>query len=169
MKYVLGDLIKIADTGDFDIIVQGCNCFNTMGGGIAASIRERAPQAYAADCATNKGDRKKLGSYTSAVVSDMYAKSDYIIINAYTQYTFWDIDDMLSYEAVRKVFQKIKEDYDSHPEIIPRIGIPLIGAGLARGDWNKIEEIIDSFGFRDLTCVMWNGFEAEKVNRLDRV
>lgn len=31
MKYILGDLIKMADTGDFDIIVQGCNCFNTMG------------------------------------------------------------------------------------------------------------------------------------------
>lgn len=30
MKYVLGDLIKMADAGDFDIIAQGCNCFNTM-------------------------------------------------------------------------------------------------------------------------------------------
>lgn len=143
--------------------------FALLVAGIAASIRDRAPQAYAVDCQTVKGDRKKLGTYTKATVSDIYSKGVYVIINAYTQYTFWDIDDMLSYEAVRKVFQKIKEDYDSRPEIIPRIGIPLIGAGLARGDWNKIEEIIDSIGFRDLTCVMWNGFEAEKVNRLDRV
>lgn len=72
---------------------------------------------------------------------------------------------MLSYDAIRNVFQKLKDQYDN--DVTPvRIGIPLIGAGLARGDWNKIEEIIDSIGFRNLTCVVWNDFEAEKVNRL---
>lgn len=33
MKYILGDLIQLADHGHFDIIVHGCNAFCTMGGG----------------------------------------------------------------------------------------------------------------------------------------
>lgn len=136
--------------------------------GIAASIRDRAPQAYAVDCQTVKGDRKKLGTYTKATVSDIYSKGVYVIINAYTQYTFWDVDDMLSYDAIRTVMQSIKDKCDSDPDEVPRIGIPLIGAGLARGDWDKIEAIIDSIGFRDLTCVIWNEFEALKVNRLEQ-
>lgn len=34
-----GDLIERAENGDFDVIIQGCNCFHTMGAGIAKSIR----------------------------------------------------------------------------------------------------------------------------------
>lgn len=33
MKYIIGDLLKLADDGQFDVIVHGCNCFNTMGAG----------------------------------------------------------------------------------------------------------------------------------------
>lgn len=61
----------------------------------------------------------------------MFSASSYTIINAYTQYTYWDVDDMLSYDAVRNVMQRIKEDFDKGDDYIPRIGIPLIGAGLA--------------------------------------
>ena len=32
MFVVHGDLFKLAEQGEFDIIVHGCNCFNTMGG-----------------------------------------------------------------------------------------------------------------------------------------
>lgn len=96
----------------------------------------------------------------------MFSAAPYTIINAYTQYTCWDINDMLSYDAVRDVMQHIKNDFDSDPDYIPRIGLPLLGAGLAQGDWNKIEQIIKDTGFRDVTIVVWNDFEAEKVNRL---
>ena len=35
MNIVKGDLIKSAKEGQFDVIIHGCNCFNTMGAGIA--------------------------------------------------------------------------------------------------------------------------------------
>ena len=35
IKYIKGDLIKLAQKGKFDIIAHGCNCFCTMGAGIA--------------------------------------------------------------------------------------------------------------------------------------
>ncbi len=31
MKMVKGDLLALADAGEFDIIMHGCNCFNVMG------------------------------------------------------------------------------------------------------------------------------------------
>lgn len=164
MKYILGNLIQLADQGNFDVIIHGCNAFCTMGGGIAAAIALRAPQALAADQKTKKGDRTKMGTYTRASVCDIRSRGGYTIINAYTQYTFWDRNDMLDYVALKTVFEKIKSDYDSTVNI-PRIGIPLIGAGLACGDWDKIESIIKSVGLRDLTVVVFNEDELKRVNR----
>ncbi len=69
MKRIEGDLIRLANLGHFDVIIHGCNCFCTMGAGIAKAIREQYPAAYEADLATEKGNRGKLGSYSSAVVS----------------------------------------------------------------------------------------------------
>ena len=165
MKYIIGDLLKLADDGQFDVIVHGCNCFNTMGAGIAASIRQRAPQAYAADCQTIKGDRNKLEHILQQLLTICFLLLRRTIIIVYTQYTYWDVDDMLSYDAVRNVMQRIKEDFDKGDDYIPRIGAPLICCGLAQGDWNKIEQIIKDTGFRDVTIVVWNDFELIKINR----
>jgi len=132
MKEVKGDLIALAEQGNFDVIVHGCNCFNTMGAGIAATIRSKYPQVYQVDCETVKGDRSKLGTYTAAVTGK------FVIINAYTQYTYNPRTNPVDYDAIREVFKKIKKDFAGK-----RIGYPLIGAGLAGGDWNKISTIID--------------------------
>lgn len=164
MKYILGNLIQLADQGNFDVIIHGCNAFTTMSGGIAAAIAQRAPQAFIADCKTQKGDRTKMGQYTKAFVCDTHTVRGYTIINAYTQYTFWDRNDMLDYKALKTVFEQIKLDYDSAVNI-PRIGIPLIGAGLACGDWDKIEGIIKSVNLRDLTVVVFNEDELKRVKR----
>mgnify|MGYP001795501660 FL=1 len=39
MKTIKGDLVKLAIKGEFDLIIHGCNCFCTMGAGIAKTIR----------------------------------------------------------------------------------------------------------------------------------
>jgi O-acetyl-ADP-ribose deacetylase (regulator of RNase III) len=41
MKTVTGDLLALALCGEFDVIVQGCNCFCQMGAGIALSITQK--------------------------------------------------------------------------------------------------------------------------------
>ena len=33
LKHATGDLLALAEAGEFDVILHGCNCFNTMGGG----------------------------------------------------------------------------------------------------------------------------------------
>ncbi|MBU8850049.1 MAG: macro domain-containing protein, partial [Desulfobacterales bacterium] len=66
MNILKGDLIQFALTGRFDVIIHGCNCFCSMGAGIAKMIRDNFPEAYQADLKTGMGDKKKLGTYSMA-------------------------------------------------------------------------------------------------------
>ena len=86
MKTVQGDLIKLALSGEFDLIVHGCNCFCTMGAGIAKTIKQEFPAAYQADLATAKGEKPKLGQISYATVE--LATNKLIVVNGYTQYNW---------------------------------------------------------------------------------
>ena len=135
MNTIEGDLITLTLEGSFDVIIHGCNCFCTMGAGVAFSIQEEFPEAYAADLVTIKGDRNKLGDFSSAtVIRDGH---EITIINGYTQYHFHGDTVLVDYDAIRLLFSQIKQQFSGK-----RIGYPKIGAGLAGGDWNKISEII---------------------------
>ena len=46
MKTVQGDLIALALTGRFDVIVHGCNCEGDMGAGIARAIPAHFSAVY---------------------------------------------------------------------------------------------------------------------------
>ncbi|WP_299002228.1 macro domain-containing protein [uncultured Shewanella sp.] len=136
MKYINGDLIKLAQQGHFDVIIHGCNCFCAMGAGIAKQIRQHFPEAYIADRQTKKGDVAKLGTYSCAKVRSR--QHDFVVVNAYTQF-HWSGDGVkLDYDAVYRVFTLLKQDFSGL-----RIGYPMIGAGLAGGDWHIIAPIID--------------------------
>lgn len=132
MKTIKGDLIKLGKDGVFDVIVHGCNCFCTMGGGIAKSIRDNFPAAYEVDQQTQRGDRNKLGTISFAEIDNL------IVVNAYTQYRYGRDKRHVDYDAVRDAFRRIKKQFAGK-----RIGYPRIGAGLAGGDWKVISKIID--------------------------
>lgn len=154
MKYVKGDLLALTEQGKFDIIIHGCNCHNTMGSGVARQIADRYPNVKAVDALTRKSDRAKLGLFTGATVWRPSAAFD--VINLYTQYDYYPRNvDHFDYDAFRRGLYQIKLLYDMNPMAVPRIGIPKIGAGLAGGDWERIEAIIDSIGFNDITCVLY--------------
>lgn len=136
MKEITGDLIKLTKEGNFDVIVHGCNCFCTMESGIAKQIRKEFPEVWMEDQKTIKGDINKLGNYTRF----MYDINDKFItiINAYTQYKYGKNLKPLDIDALVLVLRKINHGYKGKS-----IGLPLIGAGLAGGDWNIIKEIIN--------------------------
>ena len=136
MKIVEGDLIELALAGEFDLIVHGCNCFCKMGAGIARSIKEVFPEAYEADLNTKSGSMEKLGTISSAEV--LREGVNLIVINGYTQFTPSGKGVLVDYDAVGSVFNSIKKEYSGK-----RIGYPMIGAGLAKGDWGIIAEIIN--------------------------
>lgn len=161
MKYIKGDLITLAKQGEFDIIVHGCNCFNAMGKGIALSIKNNFPEAYSADCKTIKGDRYKLGTYTSARI-ERKDGSSFTVINAYTQYTYWDrgIPVLFEYDAFQEVLDLLKGTDTVFNAIgeTKRWGFPLIGCGLAGGDKEIVLNMIaTSLEGRDVTVVEFEG------------
>lgn len=137
-----GNLLDLADSGKFDIIVHGCNCFNTMGSGIAKQIRERYPDAYEADTAFgSKGDYDKLGNFSFANV--MVNGKLLTIVNAYTQYDFnrsGDKSDVFEYTSFQLILQKLVY----HAPTM-RFGLPLIGMGLAGGNKDRIMTMIEEF------------------------
>lgn len=146
MKTITGDLIKYAQNGKFDVIIHGCNCFCKMGGGIALQLSKLYPIVLITDQTTLVGDTNKLGTFTSVKVND-----GFVVVNAYTQYSYGS-GLQVDYDAVKSCFKLIKEKFSGL-----RIGYPLIGAGLAGGDWNIISKIIDEELIdEDHTLVKWN-------------
>jgi hypothetical protein len=145
---VEGDLIQMANKGEVDILIHGCNCFD-MNSGIAKQVRETFPEAFEADRKLKKGDKSKLGSYTSATVER--AGKPVHIVNSYTQYNWGREEDVLyvDYEKMRKSLEKIAEDFPTG-----KIGIPRIGSGLGNGCWVTLSNIINvAFKGRDLVLV----------------
>ena len=147
IKEIYGDLIQLGLDRKIDVLVHGCNCFNNMGRGIAPQIRQAFPKAWQVDQATSKGCAGKLGNYT-------YANCDgIVVVNAYTQYGYGPngktaeqvrlgIDrggrkDHFDYTGFREILRQLRSQWNGL-----RFGFPLIGAGLAGGDWERIREII---------------------------
>jgi O-acetyl-ADP-ribose deacetylase (regulator of RNase III) len=137
LKHTKGNLLDLAEAGEFDIVVQGCNCFNTMGGGIAREIRERYPVVASVDIETVRGDYNKLGTWTEC---DAGEKNRFTVINAYTQYDMSKGTDVFEYTAFELILQKLCHAYGDK-----RIGLPYIGMGLAGGDKTVILEQIEHF------------------------
>jgi len=106
MEFIKGNLLDLFENQAFDILVHGCNCFHTMGAGIAKQIKDKYYEAYEADLQTLKGDKNKLGTYTLYQVNNSQC-----IINAYTQYHYYGKKTKLINDALRNVFKLIDENF----------------------------------------------------------
>lgn len=136
VNVVEGDMIARAKMGNYGAILHGANCFHAMGSGLAPKMKEAFPECFVADKATKRGDIDKLGTY-SYCKALAYNGKIYDVLNCYTQFkTGANVD----YDAIKTVFEKINADYIDKNTLI---GIPLIGCGIAGGDWNKVSKIID--------------------------
>ncbi len=138
-----GNLLDLAEQGQFDIVVQGCNCFNTMGGGIAREIRERYPEVADIDNKTIRGDYNKLGNYTKEEVIRKNGSVNFTVLNCYTQYSVSRGFDVFEYTAFQLILQKIEQQYGDQ-----RIGLPYIGMGLAKGNKERIMAMLENFAER---------------------
>lgn len=146
ITYIDGDLIKLAQEGHFDIVVHGCNCFSTMGAGIAPQMAK----AFGCNYFPMEQDRlkKNINKLGNIDYECFYIESNdwktIAVINAYTQYKYGSNHSdgdvaPFDYEAFTICMRKINLTFE--PGLI--IGMPKIGAGLAGGDWNRIEKIIE--------------------------
>jgi len=155
INVISGDLITLAKEGKFNVITHGVNCFCRMARGIAPQMNEafkcNEPNLYKMEGEAYIGDFNKLGTiearYFNLDDKKMYSSSPpwiddrYVaIINSYTQYHYHDPSNYgipFDYDAFRLCMRKINHEYPKQ-----HIGLPMIGAGLAKGNWNLIEKII---------------------------
>lgn len=136
IKYKIGDLLD----AEVDAIAHCCNTFCTMGNGIAPKIKKEWPEVYAADYATRKGDRTKLGTFTKAVVED----GEFTIYNLYGQYGYSKRDSGirdLDYDAIFDALDAMADDVIACGG--KTVGLPFIGCGLAGGKWSVVEAMIE--------------------------
>lgn len=131
IEYVKGDLLSTP----FRHIIHGCNSHGIMGSGVAKAIRDKYPRAYRDynDKYNNCG--LELGTIVVSVQDDRK-----VIHNAITQKDYGRNPNTVyaSYWAIAEAFRKI------NLWGIREIAMPKIGAGLANGDWNVIEAIIEN-------------------------
>ena len=138
LKHAKGNLLDMAENGDFNIIIHGCNCFHSMGAGIAKEIASRYPEAEDADNATSIYNYDKIGTFSHAVIDKRFW-----IVNAYTQYNPSSGLDVFEYTAFELILEKLARMLPKE-----RYGLPYIGMGLARGDKDRIIPIIERFADR---------------------
>lgn len=153
MKYIEinGDLIALALKGNFDVIAHGCNCMSNMGAGIAVQMNRYfdcslfemetwGPNIHKLGCIDY--EVFALDSYTHYPVrykGSVEGLPELTVVNAYTQYYPSVRTKPLDYEALTLCLRKINHTFKGK-----RIGLPMIGAGLAGGDWSRIKTIIMS-------------------------
>lgn len=137
-KEVEGNLITLALEGAFDVVAHGCNCFCTMGAGIAPHMAKAfGCNEFPLEEDDHKGDINKLGCIEFGYYNLPDGKRIYPV-NAYTQYSTGPNHDdgvpfPLDYAALRLCMKKINNFFRGK-----HIGLPLIGCGLAGGVWDKM-------------------------------
>lgn len=147
LLHTKGNLIDMAEAGQFDVIVHGCNCQNTMGSGIAKEIRARYPGAYTADRCMHPEDLlnkiELLGnfSWTTDTQNFWNDKHNFKIVNAYTQLHYLPRGiDHFEYDSFKIILRKLGTIWPKS-----RYGFPYIGMGLAGGNGFRIQNMLQDF------------------------
>lgn len=129
------------------ILVHGCNAQGVMGSGIAASIRHAWPQAYEDYRYEFDTHGLKVGD---VIFSDVDAGAGLYIANAITQKNYGPGDKKyVSYTGVADCMKKVAQEANDRGL---SVHYPLIGAGLAGGDWGVLQACIDE-AFREFPNV----------------
>lgn len=151
-KEITGDLFDHIFKCEFDVIAQGCNCFNTQGAGIAKQFVKYFKTDTFKMENEKSGNINKLGNIDYELL--FYSKFDnkfhqypdeyesehhsLYVVNCYTQYHYGNkYGKPFDYDAFTLCMRKINNIFKNK-----RIGLPMIGAGLAGGNWTKISDII---------------------------
>ena len=154
IKYRKGNLLDVTH----GVIAHGVNCQGVMGSGVAKAVRAKYPhvyEAYRSRCLFTEG-KGLLGQVQllDSVQTDgtrTCPPDDLLLVaNCFTQDRYGTDKRYVNYEAIAQCFATLNKR-------VPNmygcpLHIPKIGAGLAGGDWNVIEAIINSEYKSEIIC-----------------
>lgn len=139
VSYVEGDLL----TRNECVLIHGCNTLGKMGSGFAGALRKRFPATVYPYFETHRKFGLSLGSV-------LWVENNGLLVgHCMTQATIGhDGRQHVSYEAIQACMKEVNLAAQvgvpgtSFEKGFSRVAMPLIGAGLAGGDWNIISGII---------------------------
>ncbi len=131
ITYRIGDLLRAKEI----LILHGCNARGKMKSGIARQIRAQFPAAYRDYLQAFETDGLRLGQCIWSLCDERV-----IIISGITQANYGRDPTVVyaDYNAIAEVMRAVEEDAEGRA-----VAMPLIGAGLANGDWRIISRIIE--------------------------
>jgi O-acetyl-ADP-ribose deacetylase (regulator of RNase III) len=161
--YKTGDLLEFTE----DAFGHGCNCQSTMGSGVAKAVRAKYPEMYhEADCKSMFSKEEKLGKYTFQLLPN-----NKIGYNIYSQFDYKgrNVGKMdLDYGALENGLMGVCLDLSNRG--LKTLALPLIGCGLAGGNWNIVEGILNRISettLIDICVYINNGFTIEQIRDND--
>lgn len=162
IKLVKGNIVTALIKKDIDIFAHGVNCMGGFGSGLAGEITRRLPIVREAYIEKHKGEGWQLGQtqlveWAGAIDDTGNILTKFAVMNCATQYNYGreprkQPDGMYcNYAAIRDCMNEYHETCQIR-EWLP--GVPFIGCGLAGGDWDRVEEIIEDV-FNDMTIAVY--------------
>lgn len=153
IKSVKGDILTVTKGH----IVHGCNARGSMGKGIALSIKNKYPEVYDEYMDVHNTTGLKVGDVIPVKITEQLVIWNLITQNYYKgargatpEYG----DRYASYDGIAACFAKFNE-YAPLMTMVPQtLNTPLIGAGLANGNWGVISSIITS-EVPDMEKILW--------------
>lgn len=142
INYVIGDATKPSvKKGEYSVICHCCNTLGAWGAGFVIPLGRRYPSAKKnyEECIRTIPSKDLLGNVG-------YAKVDknIVVANIFGQERIYTENGKipLDYNALRYGFEDILRHFSEYGTPYS-IHMPRIGCGLAGGDWNIVEGIIE--------------------------
>lgn len=156
IEYKIGNLLDVEE----GFIAHGVNCQGVMGSGVALAVRKKYPEVFK-EYVKFVDQRKNYQSIFDGAIQETPLLGETLcckvsdkltIANMFTQdeTAKFPGDKVISYIALAKCFN----DFYNFAEEGSVLNIPKIGAGLAGGDWGKIQEIINLIS-KDNRVICW--------------
>jgi len=135
VKIIKGDLLE---SKDWNVAAHNANSLKTFGAGIALAIKKKWPEVYQADI-NHTGN--KLGNFSFSTLPD-----NRVFFNLYAMNGIGNNGNPLnrncSYDALYDALYKMCEYLECDLFCTTIIGVPLLGCGLAGGEWVIVEAIL---------------------------
>jgi len=135
------------------IIVHGCNSHGVMGSGVAKQIKDKWPDVY------KNYDRRYLSQgLPMGSIDYIRVEPKVLVVNAITQKDYGRTSKLyVSYNSIEATFIRINDLMlnDAQYRIPKIVNFPLIGCGLANGDWDIVSKIIDEALDDHIEKVLW--------------
>ena len=143
LKIVDGSLLD----SDCQYLAHQCNCYSRRGAGLASAIFKAFPWADVYSSRFERGDDASL--FGSITVHGDPGRNRRCVINIYGQLKPGKPSSGRDSAASRiEAFGKALDQIAKFPEL-ESIGFPYgIGCGLAGGDWNEYEKLLEDFAKR---------------------